>query len=112
MPDVLRTQLPRHAVQSPRHGRAVVVFDITSPTVDRLALLAPDPETVDLIHGLLGRAQQKFPQLEIYTFFVLPDEIRWLMGVPRLRDKSLVLEWLNREIAKRINKLRRDPGPC
>ncbi|MEZ4466022.1 MAG: hypothetical protein R3F43_16580 [bacterium] len=89
----------------------MAIFNTRSRTVDGLCLLVPDEQAVDLINGVLARAQQKFPWFDLYGYFALPNELQLLMGVPGLREKSRVLAWVIREIAKRINRLRRRSGP-
>ncbi|MEZ4472586.1 MAG: hypothetical protein R3F60_17755 [bacterium] len=72
----------------------------------------PDEEAVEPAQRHPGARAAKFPQLDLYNYFFLSNRFQVLLGVPGLRYKSMVLAWVNREISKRINKLRGRVARC
>ena len=106
MAELLRIEMDDCRLQSPRLGCPVLVFEVTSKVTDDLFLLVPRHEIVAILNGVLGRAQQKTADFDfdLYGYYFMSNHLHLLIGVVELVDKSLVLEWVNREIAKRINK--------
>ena len=111
MADTLRIEMSDHRLFSPRLQRWVLAFEITSKVTNDLFLFAPRHEVVELLNGVLGRAQQRVGRgdgfefdFDLYGYYFMSNHLQWLIGVEELVDKSLVLEWVNREIARRINK--------
>ena len=106
MAENLRIELDDHRFHSPRLGRPVLVFEVTSKVTDDLFLLVPRRRIVAILNGILARAQQKTADFDfdLYGYYFLSNHLHLLIGVEELVDKSLVLEWVNREIARRINK--------
>ena len=112
MADTLRIEMSDHRLFSPRLQRWVLAFEITSKVTNDLFLFAPRHEVVELLNGVLGRAQQRVGRgdgfefdFDLYGYYFMSNHLQWLIGVEELVHKSLVLEWVNREIARRINKL-------
>ncbi|MCB9545736.1 MAG: transposase [Myxococcales bacterium] len=106
MAEQLRIEMDTYRLPSPRLGRPVLVFEVTSKVTDDLFLLVPRPRIVAILNGILGRAQQKTADFDfdLYGYYFMSNHLHLLIGVEELVDKSLVLEWVNREIARRINK--------
>ncbi|MCA9525122.1 MAG: hypothetical protein KC549_02350 [Myxococcales bacterium] len=105
MADKLRIQLPRHAVTTARLGALTTIYEVTSKVVDDRFAFIPTEACVAILQGVLGRAQQLFPLIDVYGFHFLSNHLHLLIGAPTLAHKSAFLEWTLREISKRINKL-------
>ncbi|MCB9546139.1 MAG: hypothetical protein H6706_09840 [Myxococcales bacterium] len=111
MPATLRIEMAEHRFISPRLGQEVLVFEVTCKVTDDLFLLAPKHEVVDLVTGILGRAQQKVGEaggfefdFDLYAYYFMSNHLHLLIGVVELVHKSLLLEWTCREISRRINR--------
>ncbi|MCB9548658.1 MAG: hypothetical protein H6706_22865 [Myxococcales bacterium] len=105
MAEKLRIEQAEHKVLSARLGLMVSLFEVTSKVVDDRFAFVPTQACVDVLLGVLGRAQQLFPLIDVYGFHFLSNHLHLLIGAPTLADKSAFLEWTLREISKRINKL-------
>ncbi|MCA9525378.1 MAG: hypothetical protein KC549_03665, partial [Myxococcales bacterium] len=106
MAEHLRIELDTYRFHSPRLGVPVLIFEVTAKVTDDLFLLVPRHAIVDLLNGVLGRAQQKTGDFDfdLYGYHFMSNHLHLLIGVVELVDKSLVLEWTQREIARRINR--------
>ena len=111
MPTLLRTELPEFQALSPRLGCLVTVQEVVSKVVDDRFAFVPTRRSVDILNGVLARAQRKFPNVDVYGYYFLSNHVHWLLGTPDLVDASSFLEWTHREIARRINKLLDRTGP-
>ncbi|MEZ4463546.1 MAG: hypothetical protein R3F43_03270 [bacterium] len=99
----------------------MLVFEITCKVTNDLFLLAPQIRMVDLLTGASWRApssrlaeEDGFAALDfdLYNYYFMSNHLHLLLGVVELVDKSLLLEWVCREIAKRVNKFHDRTGQC
>ncbi|MEZ4269862.1 MAG: hypothetical protein R3F39_26175 [Myxococcota bacterium] len=111
MADTLIIQVPDRLLYSPRLKRWVLVSEVTSKTSNDLFLFVPLEVVVAILNGIIGRAQARCHEeggfgfdFDLYGYFFMSNHLHWLIGVDTLVHKSIVLEWVNREIARRINK--------
>ncbi|MCB9545000.1 MAG: hypothetical protein H6706_03810 [Myxococcales bacterium] len=105
MAHTLRIELPSHTVRSARLGLPLMLYETTSKVVDDRFAFIPTAQCVAILQGVLARAQEKFPLIDVYAFHVLSNHLHLLLGAPTLAHKSAFLEWTLREISKRINRL-------
>ncbi|MEZ4463820.1 MAG: hypothetical protein R3F43_04675 [bacterium] len=96
----------------------MLVFEITCKVTNDLVLLAPRLKMVDLLTGILARAQQRVGEEDgprvrlrpLQNYYFMSNHLH--LPVVELVDKSLLLEWVCREIAKRVNKFHDRTGQC
>ncbi|MEZ4465216.1 MAG: hypothetical protein R3F43_12165 [bacterium] len=119
MADMIIIEYREKRLYSPRLGIYVLVFEITCKVTNDLFLLAPQVRMVDLLTGILARAQQRVGEedgfafdFDLYNYYFMSNHLHLLPGVVELVDKSLLLEWVCREIAKRVNKFHDRTGQC
>ncbi|MEZ4470112.1 MAG: hypothetical protein R3F60_04750 [bacterium] len=87
----------------------MLVSEVTSKTSNDLFLFVPLEVVVAILNGIIGRAQARCHEEAASGFdfdptatFFASNHLHWLIGVDTLVHKSI--EWVNREIARRINK--------
>ncbi|MEZ4474735.1 MAG: hypothetical protein R3F60_28890 [bacterium] len=119
MAEMIIIEYREKRLYSPRLGVYVLVFEITCKVTNDLFLLAPRLKMVDLLTGILARAQQRVGEedgfafdFDLYNYYFMSNHLHLLLGVVELVDKSLLLEWVCREIAKRVNKFHDRTGQC
>ncbi|MCB9547608.1 MAG: hypothetical protein H6706_17410 [Myxococcales bacterium] len=105
MAHTLRIELVHRAFMTARLGILMMLYEITSKVVDDRFAFIPTEKCVEILQGVLARAQEKFPLIDVYAFHFLSNHLHLLIGAPTLAHKSAFLEWTLREISKRINQL-------
>ncbi|MEZ4473231.1 MAG: hypothetical protein R3F60_21085 [bacterium] len=106
----LRLELEQYRVPSLRTGLDVGVY-LTKSRVIHLSAFVPTRKAVRTVLGVLGRARQRFPDIDLYGFHFLPTSACLLFGAPSGTHKAAFLAWTLREISRRINKLLGLSGP-
>ena len=81
---------------------------LTNRTEQAELLMIPTPEAVDIIGGVIGR-YQKLHRVEIYELKILSNHYHMLASQPDGEIWKFMTD-VNREIAKRINKLNNREG--
>ncbi|MCB9547558.1 MAG: hypothetical protein H6706_17160 [Myxococcales bacterium] len=105
MAQKLRIELVHRTFMTARLGILMMLYEITSKVVDDRFAFIPTEKCVAILQGVLARAQEKFPLIDVYAFHFLSNHLHLLIGAPTLAHKSAFLEWTLREISKRINQL-------
>ena len=110
MPRKLRFEHDDYVVIGRRSGLPTTLSDITTSVLNGLYLLRPDEATLDIIYGVLGRAQARWA-FDVYAFHVMSTHWHLLGGFVSARQRARVMRFVNGEIARRINRLRGRTGP-
>ncbi|MEZ4474679.1 MAG: hypothetical protein R3F60_28610 [bacterium] len=106
MAEMIIIEYREKAPLQPPAGVYVLVFEITCKVTNDLFLLAPQIRMVDLLTGIPGPGQQRVGEedgfafdFDLYNYYFMSNHLHLLLGVVELVDKSLLLEWVCREIA-------------
>ncbi|MCB9549311.1 MAG: transposase [Myxococcales bacterium] len=110
MPRNLRFDHDDYVVLGRRSGQWTTLSDITTPVINGRYFLRPDEQVADIILGVLGRAQARWP-FDIYGFHVMSTHWHLLAGFTSGRQRARVMRFVNGEIARRINRLLGRRGP-
>jgi len=81
------------------------VFEITSRTVHGRFLLKPSREVNEVILGIIGRAQQLYPTIDIYVFVFLSNHFEILGSAPDFGVISAFIGYVKSNIARELGKI-------
>lgn len=87
-----------------------VVYEITVRTIQGRYLLRPSPEVVEIVAGIIGRAQVLHPEVFVYLVVTLSNHVHWLVSSPCPEQISQFMGWVNGRISFEIGKLHDWPG--
>lgn len=93
----LGTAQKRHA----RFHHAGTLYHVMSKTADGKFLLAPKPGIRSLCAGVLGKAQQNYPRVELFAYAFMSNHIHLALRGGSV-DISDFMAFLKREISRRI----------
>ena len=79
--------------------------EITTRCIQARYLLKPSPEVNDLILGVIGRAQSRYPKVRLYMLVVMSNHMHMLASAPKVKQISRFMNHVNGNIAKEIGKL-------
>ncbi len=99
--------------RSPQLYEPDVVYEITTRTIQGRYLLRPSREANEIIAGVIGRAQQLYPDVEVYGVVALSNHLTWLVAsaLPWLIPEFMgfINGRISRELGRR--ELHDWPGP-
>ncbi|MDX1998009.1 MAG: transposase [Thermoanaerobaculia bacterium] len=87
-----------------RHCPPQSLVEVTCRTFQNRRLLRPTPEVRDLILGILGRAQRRYP-IEIHALVFLSTHYHLLVTTPDALLLSRFVGYLNSNVAREIGRL-------
>ena len=93
--------MSRHLRFVPQGGALV---EVTCRTIQGRPLLRPSQQLNDIILGVLGRAQERYP-LEIVSFSFLSSHFHLLVWTPDARQLSLFMGYFNGNLARKVSRL-------
>jgi hypothetical protein len=79
------------------------VMEVMTRTFQRRFLLRPSPEVVEIIIGVLGRAQARY-QMTIYSFVFLSDHYHMQVRAENARQLARFMGYVNSNIAREVGK--------
>ncbi|MCA9525360.1 MAG: hypothetical protein KC549_03570, partial [Myxococcales bacterium] len=88
MAQKLRIELVHRTFMTARLGILMMLYEITSKVVDDRFAFIPTEKCVAILQGVLARAQEKFPLIDVYAFHFLSNHLHLLIGAPTLAHKS------------------------
>jgi hypothetical protein len=80
------------------------VMEVMTRTFQRRFLLRPSPEVVEIILGVLGRAQARY-QMTIYSFVFLSDHYHMQVRAKNARQLARFMGYVNSNIAREVGKI-------
>jgi hypothetical protein len=80
------------------------VMEVMTRTFQRRFLLRPSPEVVEIIIGILGRAQARY-QMTIYSFVFLSDHYHMQVRAENARQLARFMGYVNSNIAREVGKI-------
>ncbi len=93
--------MSRHLRFVPEGGALV---EVTCRTIQGRLLLRPSQQLNDILLGVLGRAQERYP-LEIVSFSFLSSHAHLLLWVRDARQLSLFMGYFNGNLAREVGRL-------
>jgi len=81
------------------------VIEFTSRTMQERFFLTPSKKINQLILGILGRAQELFPSVQVYDFVFMSNHYHMLAYSESGKDLSAFIGYLNGRIAFHLGKL-------
>ncbi len=77
-----------------------IPYHIIARLFQGLCLLTPSPRINDIINGIIGRAQELWPDVKLYAHAVLSNHLHWMIqGHPH--DIPAFIGFIKREISRR-----------
>ncbi|MCB9544895.1 MAG: hypothetical protein H6706_03260 [Myxococcales bacterium] len=104
MAATLRIEVEEFRYLSPRTGLSLAMYDVVVKVSDDRFAFAPTEAHHALVLGVLGRARQLMPDVDVYGFHVMSNHLHLLIGAATLGDKARFLAWSMRELSKRTNR--------
>ncbi len=89
----------------PRYVVPWMVYEITVRTIQGRLLLRPSRRCNDLIVGVVGRAQQLYPEVRLHGEFVLPTHLTMLVSVRDVQDLASFMGFIDGNTSKEIGRL-------
>jgi len=91
-----------------RHLRFVpdggALVEVTCRTIQGRLLLRPSPQLNDIVLGVLGRAQDRYP-VEVVSFSFLSSHYHLLLWVRDARELALFMGYFNGNLARKVGHL-------
>lgn len=87
----------------------IALFEVTIPVANNQCLMRPDSTCVERINGVIGRAQALF-SFELYAYEFLSTHAHLALGVWDLPTKAALLQYVNGNVAREVNRLRERSG--
>ena len=80
------------------------VMEVLTRTFQRRFLLRPSPEVVEIIVGILGRAQARY-HMTIYSFVFLSDHYHMQVRAENAQQLARFMGYVNSNIAREVGKI-------
>lgn len=87
-----------------------VVYEVTSNVIQGRHLLRPSKQANELIAGVIGRAQELYPNVCLYGVSVLSTHVTWMLSSPTPADIPAFLGFVNGNTSREIGRLHDWPG--
>jgi len=81
------------------------VFEITSRTIQRRYLMRPSNEVNEIILGVIGRAQERYPGVALYLMVFMSNHFELLGSAPDFGVLSAFIGYLKSNIARELGEL-------
>lgn len=98
-------------MRTPRSILPGGLYEISTRVTGEAMLLAPSADINDVVLGVLGRGLTEHePTATLHAFVFMSNHYHALVSVPDSATLSRLLQFVNGEIARRVNKLRNRSG--
>jgi len=81
------------------------LFEITSRTIQRRFLMRPSREVNQIILGVIGRAQELYPEVSLYLFVFLSNHFEMLASAPGFGSISAFVGYIKSNIARELGEI-------
>ena len=90
-------------------GRTLV--EVTTRTLEGRLLLSPGTEVNELVRGVVGKGLDDHRAIQLHGYAVLSNHYHLLLTTPDAPTLSSFMRFVNGNIAREINRLRKRSGP-
>jgi len=87
------------------------LVEVTTRTLEGRFLLTPGGKANELIRGVLGKGLNDHPEIELHGYVVLSNHYHLLLTTPDAPTLSSFMRFVNGNVAREINRLRKRSGP-
>jgi hypothetical protein len=97
------SKLPSRPLRFLRGGNGTV--EITTRTIHGRYLLKPSRKSVEIIEGVLGRALDRSPDVELHGYWFLSNHFNLILTVPSVELMSQFMCFVNSNLARELGAL-------